>query len=185
MATKLSKPPSATTHMNRRLRFMAMQAPARKYVNTCAARWSVSSPAGTTVTSRTCTPKATTTSHRPRISTSDSRLSLPPATGTVTSSRRKASARVIRRAGAGGSIQVFVTDGFRLVGANLTWTDVGRPNVHDALARLDALQFRPMERARCRSTHRLRPRPNRGGIDALEAPPDPYHPPGQGLPLRG
>ena len=67
-------------------------------------------------------------------------------------------------AGAGGSIQVFVTDGFGLLGAFRTWTDVGRPNVQAAPARLDTPLFRPMEAAGCRSTHRLRPRPNRGGM---------------------
>jgi hypothetical protein len=69
---------------------------------------------------------AAAASHSPRIWSDSRRPSLPPATGTVTSSRRKASRRVI---GAGGSIQDFVTDGSGLVGPNLTWTDVGRPNV--------------------------------------------------------
>src|SRR4051812_40364183 len=147
-----------------------------------AARWSVSLPSGTTVTSSTWIAKATTTSHSPRSSSSDSRLSLPPATGTVTSSRRKARARVI--GGRGGSIQVFVTDGFDLAGAKRAWTDVCGPNVQRSAGGSDAAPFRPMDRQRCRPTPGAPPK-KRGDTDALEDPPYVADPQGQELPHRG
>src|SRR5215213_1875108 len=147
-----------------------------------AARWSVSSPWGTTVTSSTWIAKATTTSHSPRSSSSDSRLSLPPATGTVTSSRRKARARVI--GGRGESIQVFVTDGFDLVRAKTAWTDVCRPNVQALAGGCNAALLRPMERQRCRVDPPGAP-PKRGDTDALEDPPYVADPQGQELPHRG